>query len=96
MASTPERPKWQQNPLSTFNVLIESLSLAKEKSSITPASTAFGEVCALLANIGVRSSKLSRRRASGSRLCRTPWPTNGIAYMSDYYALMYVDPSTEG
>ena len=52
MDSDPSRRSgWEVNPLSTVNVLIETLNLAKEESTIGPAKTAFGEVSAFLAII---------------------------------------------
>ena len=46
--------KSQDRVLSSLNMAIEALNLAKEISSITPAKTAFGSVSALLAIIRVR------------------------------------------
>jgi len=47
------RPKGRDGVLSTLNVAIEILTLAKEVSSITPAKAAFGSVSALLTMIRV-------------------------------------------
>ena len=58
MPPEPKRKKVQENTLSTLNVLIEGLNLAKEISSITPAKAAFGSVSVLLGMIRVRSSSL--------------------------------------
>jgi len=48
-----QRPKGRDGVLSTLNVAIEVLNLAKEVSSITPAKAAFGSVSALLTMIRV-------------------------------------------
>ena len=48
-----QRPKGRDGVLSTLNVAIEVLTLAKEVSSITPAKAAFGSVSALLTMIRV-------------------------------------------
>jgi len=50
-----QRPKRRDNVLSTLNMTIEVLNLAKEASSITPAKAAFGSVSAILVMIRVRS-----------------------------------------
>ena len=54
MASTSKQPREREKTLSTLNVLIEGLNLAKELSSVTPAKAAFGSVSALLVMIRVR------------------------------------------
>ena len=54
MATTTQRPKGRNGVLSTLNVTIEALNLAKEISSITPAKAVFGSVSALLTMIKVR------------------------------------------
>ena len=60
-------PKSQQlkgrrdGALSTLNVTIEVLNLAKEMSSITPAKAVFGTVSALLTMIKVRFLLFSDR-----------------------------------
>jgi len=45
--------------LSTLNVAIEAMNLAKEISSITPAKAVFGSVSVLLTMIRVRSPVFS-------------------------------------
>jgi len=50
-----QRPKRRNNVLSTLNMTIEVLNLAKEVSSITPAKAAFGSVSAILVVIRVLS-----------------------------------------
>lgn len=54
MDTKTQRPKGRDGFLSTLNVAIEALTLAKEVSSITPAKAAFGAVSALLTMIRVR------------------------------------------
>ena len=52
-ADTP-RPKRRDNTLSSLNVAIEALNLAKEISFITPAKAVFGSVGSLLTMLKVR------------------------------------------
>jgi len=54
-----QRQKSRDNALSLLNVAIETMSLAKEVSSITPAKAVFGSVSALLTMIRVRSPLFS-------------------------------------
>ena len=51
MATKFQRPKGQDGVLSTLNLTIDALSLAKEISSVTPAKAAFGSVSILLTMI---------------------------------------------
>ena len=53
MAANSQRPKGRGRLLSTFNVTIEALNLAKEISNITTAKAVFGSVSALLTIIKV-------------------------------------------
>ena len=53
MATDSERPKGRDGVVSSLNVTIEALNLAKEISGIAPAKTAFGSVSALLTMIRV-------------------------------------------
>jgi len=50
-----QRQKGQGGALSSLNVAIEVLNLAKEVSDITPAKAAFGSVSVLLTMVRVRS-----------------------------------------
>jgi len=50
-----QQPKGQGGALSSLNVAIEVLNLAKEVSDITPAKAAFGSVSVLLTMVRVRS-----------------------------------------
>ena len=54
MDANLKRPKGRNTALSSLNVAIETLNLAKEISGIAPAKAAFGTVSALLAMIRVR------------------------------------------
>ena len=55
MDAKSQRPKGRGGALSSLNMAIEALNLAKEISSITPAKAAFGSVGVLLTMIRVRS-----------------------------------------
>ena len=55
MATTSKRPKGRDAVLSSLNMAIDTLNLAKELSSITPAKAVFGSVAILLTMIKVRS-----------------------------------------
>jgi len=52
-----QQPKGQGGALSSLNVAIEVLNLAKEVSDITPAKAAFGSVSVLLTMVRVRSPR---------------------------------------
>ena len=54
MASMSKPSKERDGLLSALNVAIETLNLAKEISSITPAKAVFGSASVLLAMIRVR------------------------------------------
>jgi len=54
MDTKSQRPKGRDGALSSLNVVIEALNLAKEISGITPAKAAFGSVGVLLTMIRVR------------------------------------------
>ena len=49
-----KQQKRQENAISLLNVAIETLNLAKEVSSATPAKAVFGSVSVLLTMIKVR------------------------------------------
>jgi len=53
MAAKPQQPKGRDGTISSLNVAIEVLNLAKEAASITPAKAAFGSVSILLTVIRV-------------------------------------------
>ena len=50
-----QRPKGRDGVVSSLNMAIEAMNLAKEVSSITPAKAVFGSVSALLTMIRVSS-----------------------------------------
>ena len=60
MDTQSQRQEWRDSALSSLNVAIEFLDLAKEISSITPAKAVFGSVSVLLAMIRVRFSSAMR------------------------------------
>ena len=53
MTDKSQRPKERENALSTLNVAIDGLNLAKELSGITPATAVFGSISILLTMIRV-------------------------------------------
>jgi len=54
MDANSQRPKGRDGALSSLNVAIEALNLAKEISGITPTKAAFGSISVLLVVIRVR------------------------------------------
>ena len=48
MASDSQRQEGRDSTLSKLNLAINTLSIAKDVSTIAPAQAAFGAVCALL------------------------------------------------
>ena len=64
MANNSQQSKGRERAISSLNVAIETLNLAKEVSAITPAKAVFGSVSALLTMIRVRSLH-SPMRCSG-------------------------------
>ena len=63
MEAKSKRPKGRDSALSSLNVAIDVLNLAKEISSITPAKAALGSVSVLLTMIKVRLSYFATRRS---------------------------------
>jgi len=53
MADKSQKPKEREGVISTLNVAIEAMNLAKEFSSITPAKPVFGSVSVVLTMIKV-------------------------------------------
>jgi hypothetical protein len=53
MAANPQRPKGRDGALSSLNVAIDTLNLAKDIIGIAPAKAAFGSVSVLLTMIRV-------------------------------------------
>ena len=56
MAKKSQLSKGQDGTVSSLNLAIEAMNLAKEVSSFTPAKAVFGSVSVLLTMIRVRSS----------------------------------------
>jgi len=54
MAANPPRPKRQDAVVTSLNIAIDAMNLAKEASSVTPAKAVFGVVSILLTMIKVR------------------------------------------
>jgi len=54
MDTNSQRPKGQDGALSSLNVAIEGLNLAKEIAGIAPVKAAFGSVSVLLTMVRVR------------------------------------------
>jgi len=54
MAAKPQRPRERDGTISSLNIAIEAMNLAKEVSSITPAKAVFGSVSILLTMVRVR------------------------------------------
>ena len=60
MQSQSQRPNEREGVISALNAAIETLNLAKEISSITPAKAVFGSVSVILAMIRVSFLLVSR------------------------------------
>ena len=54
MAEKFKRPKGREDALFSLNVAIDGLNVAKELSSVTPATAVFGSINILLTRIKVR------------------------------------------
>ena len=54
MTAKPQRPKEQDGSISSLDLAIEAMNLAKEVTSVTPAKAVFGSVGVLLTTIRVR------------------------------------------
>ena len=89
------RQKRQDDALSTLNVVIETMNLAKEISSVTPAKAVFGSVGVLLTMIRVRFPLL-RCPTPGPHATRTQWQTKRTTSSSGWLVPTYVEPSTGG
>ena len=53
MEAKPQQPKGRDGAISSLNIAIEAVNLAKEVSSITPAKAVFGSVSILLTMVRV-------------------------------------------
>jgi len=94
MDAKSQRPKARDGALSSLNVAIEALNLAKEMSGITPVKAAFDSVTVLLTTVRVRFLPILRRWVSGSLVSRIRRLTNGNMSSSGWSALMSVEPLT--
>jgi len=54
MKAKPRRQKGRDGTLSSLNMAIEAMNLAKDVSSVTPAKAVFGTVSAILTIVRVR------------------------------------------
>jgi len=54
MQANSQQPKGRNGTISSLNIAIEGLNLAKEISSVTPAKAVFGSASLLLTMIRVR------------------------------------------
>jgi len=59
MQAKTQQPKGRDGVISSLNIAIEGLNLAKEVSSVTPAKAVFGSASALLTLIKVCSLLLA-------------------------------------
>ena len=91
MASPSQRPKGRDGVISTLDLVIQGLTLAKDTCGFPPAQAALGAAGVLLTMIRVRS--LPPWCAPGSRLFRTAWPTNRITSILGWHAPMCAKPS---
>ena len=95
MTDKSQHPRGREGVLSTLNLAIDGLNLAKEVSSVTPAKVAFGTVAIFLTMIRV-SPLLSYNDTAGSCIARTRWLTNGTTSNLDCYVLISVKRSNGG
>ena len=68
MTDKSQQPKGQDGALSTLNVAIDGLNLAKEVASITPAKAVIGSVAILLAMIRVSHPSSAMRHSRFTHL----------------------------
>jgi len=78
MEAESQRPKGRKKTISALNVAIETLNLAKELSSITPAKAVFGSVSVILVTIRVSSLLVFCWRNADRNAPRTRWSTEWI------------------
>ena len=70
MGDRYKRQQGQENVLSSLNMAIDALSLAKEATNMTPAKAAFTSASVLLTMIRVSLFHVGRLVAD---VCRTRW-----------------------
>jgi hypothetical protein len=92
--ASPQQRKGRDGVLSTLDVFIQALNVAKDSCGIPPAQIAFGSASVLLTMIRVYFFLL----CEGSRLIRvyprTRWPTIKIMSTLGRLAAMFVKYST--
>ena len=93
MASASQRPKRPHSVLSTLDVAIQTLNLAKDACGVLPAQAVFSGVSALLTMIRVRFRRLFHGRHTHA-YCRTVRQMIRITSTSDCLALMFARPSS--
>ena len=82
MDPSSQRPKGRDSVLSSLNVAIDAINLAKDIVDIAPAKAAFGSVSALLTMIRVHFFLFCDDGFLDSHASRTRWRTNGITSSS--------------
>jgi len=85
-----QRQKGQDGVLSSLNMAIEALNLAKDISGIAPVKAAFGSVSVLLTMVRVRSLALQSDVQSLHKT-RIRWLTRRTMSSSGYPALIFVE-----
>ena len=91
MTVKSQRPKGRDGILSSLNMAIDALNLAKEVSSITPAKAVFGTVAILLTTIRVSLLFFCDEKFRISHKVRTQWSMNKVMLSSGYSALISVE-----
>jgi len=89
------RQKRQDDVLSSLNVTIEALNLAKELSGVMPAKAVFGIVCVILTMIRVSFLMVYMDLCKLKFVCRIRLSTKEITSNSGWPAPTFVPLSTE-
>ena len=92
MADESKQSKKRNRAILSLDVAIDLVDIGKEASSMTPAPAVFDIVTILLTTIRVSYIPLRKRDMPGSNVVRTNWPTNRIAWTSEYSVPMSVMP----
>ena len=92
--ASPQQPKGRDGVISTLDVFIQAINVAKDTCGIPPAQIAFGSASVLLTMIRVRFLAFDESQPLTSRLSRTRWPTTRIMSTLDRRAAMYAKFST--
>ena len=90
----PQQPKGRDGILTTLDVFIQVLNLAKDSCGIPPAQIAFGSASVLLTLIRVRLLTFCEDGVLIGVYPRTRWPTIRITSTLGGLAVMYVKYST--